>query len=212
LPSDPLTPGNLLVSSFMRPVQLSAGDTLHAITDEGVYQKYTVDSSGNWTAAAATVTMGKTVTTPAADKRELSRGNTVWVTRQNPSTPFFLVGQYSGEDIEEPVAGSSGDTAAATMIANPRLTALAVNDIDWGGKPTESDVVWIPSENGIATTLRWTRDSSDGQMKWGCYVRKPGSRSSYLKTDWTVPSGTGFWYNRSGSGFSAKISVDKVVE
>ena len=177
-----------------------------------MYQTYTIDSSGNWASAAVTVRKAGDVVTPPACERELSRGNSVWVTRKDPSRPFFLIGQYSGEDVEVSVAGSNGTVAAPTMITNPRFTPLAINDISWGGNPSANDVVWIPSEKGISTVLSWMRDSSDGKMKWGCYVRKPGSRSSVLKTDWTIPSGTGFWYNRKGSAFTVTVPVDKVSE
>jgi uncharacterized repeat protein (TIGR02543 family) len=212
LAHDPNVVSNIVVSDYMKPAQLAIGDTLHAITPDGVYQKYTIDASGSWTNAAATITRSGVVVTPPADERELHRGDSVWVTRNDTSKPYFLVGQYSGENIQVSVAGSDGTTAVPTMITNPRLSALAINDIDWGGNPTTSDVVWIPSEKGISTILRWTRDSADGKMKWGVLVKNRATRTTYLKSDWTVPSGMGFWYNRNGSAFTITVPVDKVSE
>jgi hypothetical protein len=217
LATDPIVPTNIVVGNYMMPAQLASGDTLHAITADGVYQKYTIDASGAWTSSVATVTLTKdgssSITeTPPAEARELQRGNAVWITRNNPSTPYFLIGQYTGMDIQVPVGGSDGTTAVPTMITNPRFTPLAINDIDWGGNPTTSDVVWIPSEKGISTILRWARDSADGKMKWGVLVQNRATRTSYLKSDWTVPSGMGFWYNRKGSAFTVTIPVDKVSE
>ena len=217
LATDPIVPTNIVVRNYMMPAQLASGDTLHTLTADGVYQKYMVDASGAWTSSVATVSLTKdgsslVTETPPAAARELQRGNAVWITRNNPSTPYFLIGQYTGVDIQVPMQGSDSSTVVPTMIANPRFTPLAINDIDWGDNPTANDVVWIPSEGGVSTVLRWTRDSSDGKMKWGCYVRKPGSRSSVLKTDWTIPSGMGFWFNRKGSAFTITVPVDKVSE
>ena len=115
LAHDPSVATNIVVSDYMKPAQLAVGDTLHTITDDGVYQKYTIDASGNWTNAAATITRSGAVVTPPADERELTRGNSVWVTRNDTSKPYFLVGQYSGENIQVPVAGSDGTTAMPTM-------------------------------------------------------------------------------------------------
>ena len=98
------------------------------------------------------------------------------------------------------------------MITNPSFSPLAINDIDWGGKPSTSDVVWIPSEKGISTVLRWAKDSSDGKMKWGTYVLDLATFSSRFKSDWTVPAGMGFWYNRKGAAFTVKLPVDKLSE
>ena len=175
-------------------------------------KKYTVNKSGGWDAAAATVTKTAVVETPPAEERELLRGNSVWVTRKDPSRPFFLIGQYSGEDVEVSVAGSNGTVAAPTMITNPRLSALAINDIDWGGNPTTRDVIWIPTEKNVPTTLMWKKDPADGKKKWGILAQDRATRKSVLKSNWTVPAGMGFWYNRQGSAFPVAIPVEKVSE
>ena len=200
LAHDPSIVSNMVVSGYMKPAQLAVGDTLHAITGDGVYQKYTVDSSGNWTNAAATITRSGTVVTPPACERELVRGNAVWIKREDTSKPYFLVGQYAGGDVVTSVAGSSdGSTAACTMITNPNLTDMDINDFTWGSNPTSKDVVWIPNGKKTPITLRWKNG------KWGKYVVDTVLMESVWKTDFTVPSGTGFWYNRYGPAFNVTI-------
>ena len=85
------------------------------------------------------------------------------------------------------------------MITNPNLTDMDINDFTWGGNPTSKDVIWIPNGKKTPITLRWKNG------KWGKYVVDTVLMESVWKTDFTVPSGTGFWYNRYGSAFNVTI-------
>ena len=221
LAHDPATNVNVVVQNYVDSSDLTSGDLLHAISSSGTYQRYTLKDDDEavppiraWNAAKATIKGGSSEAeeTPSAENRGLTRNEVVWVTRQETSKPFFLIGQYSDEDVNMTVGGKGTSATVSTMIANPSMKPLAINDIDWGSNPTSSDVIWIPTEKTVPTTLMWKKDPADGKKKWGILAQDRATRTSVLKSDWTVPAGMGFWYNRKGAAFTVTLPTDKPTE
>ncbi len=111
------------------------------------------------------------------------------------------------------VAGGTAEEPGFTMIANPRLTALHINnDIDWGSTSLDNDMIVIPNGTDKPTTL-WRQG---GKWTTGArrYVYDPVTRSvkSVYVTDFTIPAGTGFWYHRYGASFTVTVMPEGTVK
>ena len=220
LASDPKTPMDMSVAGYVQAGQLSDGDVVQAMNAKGTYEQWTLGkASGAWSEAAVTVqsagtdgASGQSATTPAA-ARGLSRGSATWVRRgTDASKPYFLVGQYSAEAVEVPIAGGTAEAPGFTMVTNPRLEALRVNeDIDWGSTPGAKDKILIPNDTGKPLILVWKNG------KWTSGVAKypydPVLRliKTVYETNFSIPSGTGFWYQRSGEGFNVTVMPEGTI-
>ena len=210
LASAPEAAQPVAVQNLVDTAQLGDGDKINVLNGDGVYQQWTLGSDG-WKAAAATVLrvngVDTAVVTPKACDCTLERGGTVWVSRENATRPYFLIGQYTGESVTLTIEGSKdGSTPACVMVSNPSIEPLAVNDIEWNGKPTDVDRIWIPTEKTAPLTLRWRNG------EWGQYVADPKTRRSVWKSDYTIAPGTGFWYNRYGPAFDITLNPVKPTE
>ena len=233
LPHDPLHPVDGVetrasVANLLGAASLEAGDQIRArYTEDGadVYMIYKKTGSGydgpeyekvvDW----AVSTNGQTVELPESPSAYLDRGSAVWTTRQEVTAdPYYIIGQYSGEDVTVAVAGAvEGETIRAsygsTLVANPSIKPIAINDPRWGWaeiSPSADDTLTIPGPNGAQYNLTWKNG------KWGRTVLEKKGRvfvpTSY--TDDVIPAGTGFWYYRyqGGAGFTLEIKADKLPE
>ena len=196
---------SVTVDKLVNVTQLSDGDKVYAMDDSGTYQQWTL-SNGSWQAAAATIRkVGgsmRTIETPEADERELDRNNAIWVVRSDSSKPYFLVGQYCGEAVTVSVNGGTAAAKGCTMLPNPGLRALGINDINWGNNPVANDdVITIPSVGN----LRW--DSSNKVWWRTVQTRDPVTRKPVksIKTDDVIPAGQAVWYYRAGPTFTVSI-------
>ena len=103
------------------------------------------------------------------------------------------------------------------MIANPCLSALAINDIAWGNNPADGDTIEIPPTvtGTLSTRLKW-------YPKLGCWggmkptlTRNPttGRYEASIPTNFEIPAGMGFWYYRaSESGFSVIVKPEENLD
>ena len=51
--------------------------------------------------------------------------------RDDTSKPYFLVGQHCEGAVSVSVNGGTAQAKGCTMLPNPGLGALGINDIDW---------------------------------------------------------------------------------
>ena len=212
LASAPEAAQPVAVQNYVDVGQLEDGDVINALDTDGTYQQWTL-VDGVWQKAAATVRevkgMMKTVSTPKAEERELERGEATWVSRNGTEKPYFLVGQYTGENVEIEIAGGEKAVKGSTMITNPTLYPLSINDdIDWGGNPSADDVIQVPNGLGVPQELIW----SDGEWGYSAKVYD-AKKKRYVKewrTGFTISPGTGFWYYRTGGAFKITIDVDQI--
>ena len=142
------------------------------------------------------------IETPEADARELERSNAIWVVRDDTSKPYFLVGQYCEGAVSVSVNGGTAAAKGCTMLPNPGLSALGINDINWGNNPVANDdVITIPSVGN----LRW----DPAKKVWWRTVqtRDPVTRKPVksIKTDDVIPAGQAVWYYRAGPAFTVEI-------
>ena len=109
------------------------------------------------------------------------------------------------------IVGGTTTEPGATLVANPTMHDVDLNDlvfVDGEGNPAEpslDDRIVVQDAAGLQTIyfLHATR------KKWGCNVpTKVGRRVQQVWTEGgTIPSGTGFWYNRT-SGGALKIKFE----
>ena len=173
--------------------------------DQESYDGWELDANGLWHAiGTARLDASGVGTFSVADEpgdRTVPRGSAFWLVRKAPSaTSFFLYGQFDDAAITNAIAGGTTQVPAYTMLAPPGLSAVAINDIDWQGKPLANDTIAIPREGLAPLTLTWRRRA------WGyahsAYDPDKGKIVTTRVTDIVVPAGTGFWYTRRGEGFT----------
>ncbi len=227
LPSDPKNPGEITVDSYVQKGQLQNGDSVYMMDADGKYERWTLEKSegatggaglasatglqqGNWVpngtvksddATGATAGASLLSVAPAADCRCIERGTATWVERDGRRIPYFLVGQYFNGDIRVPIQEGTSGAPASTMVTNPNLTAIGVNEIDWGANPAADDRIHIPTDTDKPLTLRWKNGS------WGQSVVDRAKMKNIWKNDYTIPAGTGIWYVRRGGAFTITVPI-----
>ena len=186
------------------------------LREDGTFKVWKVEN-GMFEPFMSVKANGMSVEVAGAAEAELLPGRAVWVTREEHSKPFTIVGQFTGKAVTNEVAGATTDMSGktvigATMVANPRLSALKINDIDWGDNPVDGDSIEIPSATGGASKrLFWYPKSG----LWGTTAMRWNGRR-YVQTlisDYEIPAGLGFWYYRaSGAGFSVVVKPEEELD
>lgn len=225
LPSDPDKPDSIRLVNYVQVGQLNSDDKVYLVNADGNYEQWTLNAEGNRGAAANSakwvpnVTVysrnGETVAAEAdpAEEKELERGTATWVARtEDADKPYFLVGQYVGTDITIEIPAGTPERATSVIIANPNLTAMKVNDIDWKGQPTTSDIIEIYNDKGICYNLQWNNTAKE----WGRLEKVYDSAKKRWVSGWNnkyeILPGTGMRYKRTGGKFEISISVERVKE
>ena len=196
---------SMKVSGYVNTSHLENGDSVQVATDGLIYRGWSWDQSLKQWIGASTVTASGVFDAFSAEEQPLYRNSAVWVSREKPETkPFFLVGQYSGTPVYLTIKGGTAAAPVCTLVPNPSIKAMKVNDYDWNEYPADGDIIRIPNGKSVPVVLRW----KDGA--WGRYVYDPQTYMSEWRTDATVPAGTGFWYHRCAGGFSLELKLDVV--
>ena len=201
--SEPLT-----ISKYLHTKQLENDDLVRVANNGHVYQSWSWNSEAKKWEGLTTATAREVVSPQDPENHQLSRNNVTWVTRSKPTEkPFFIIGQYSPDDITLTVAAGSERNPVCTLIPNPSLKTVKINeDYDWGDKPHEYDQIRIINENEAPIELIWH------QGKWVCWFVDENN-SSYLTDDISIPAGHGFWYHRCGdSSFELKLPTSKPIK
>ena len=189
----------IAVADVVNPNGLSSGDMIVAYDSaENEYCGWTRDSGTSWKSMATVTKDGITIS--EADTTQMSPGYAFWLVRSAPTPYFYLVGRYTGGGFAAEIAGGTTADPAATLIANPTMCDIKVNDIDWQGKPLANDKITIPREGVAPLDLTWRNGA------WGYTDRRYDPEKDKLVnvrvTDVTIPAGTGFWYIRRDEGFT----------
>ncbi|MBO7721141.1 MAG: hypothetical protein J6T01_01905, partial [Kiritimatiellae bacterium] len=197
LPTDPALNEPVKVASYVSSGFVADGDFIRLREDDTfkVWEK----ADGAFQPYTAVNTRGVATEVAGGEDSSLALGKSVWVSRATHSKPFFVVGQYCGDPVEVTIAGGTKKTPGSTMVTNPNLTELALNDIDWGENPNPGvagDEIEIPLEADGTTSYRLFWNATKKQ--WGRNVpKRVGSRYvQTFETGFTVKPGMGFWYYR----------------
>ena len=196
------------VSEYLHTKQLKNDDLIRVANNGNVYQGWSWNAQDNKWEGLTTATSREVVDPVEPETHTLSRNAATWVTRSDPTgKPFFIIGQYSPDDITLTVAAGSERNPVCTLIPNPSLKSVKINeDYDWGDKPHEYDQIRIINEKEAPIQL--FRHNG----KWfGWFVDE--NNRSYLTDDISIPAGHGFWYHRCGeSSFELKLPTSKPIK
>lgn len=215
LASAPVKAVNVTVSNVVRTAHLAATDpTLMALdASEDKYEAWGLTESGHWEKAKTITADAGVVDASDPGTRELKRGLGFWLVRENPldeknaGRPFYLVGQFDGEDVTTMVKGGTMEAPGYTMLGAPGIKPIRINDIPWGTNPLANDVITVPVEGRKAPlALTWRNEA------WGCSkaTYDPASNRiiSTRVTEIEIPAGTAFWYARRGAAFTFKWTLE----
>ena len=182
------------VSNYVHTPHLGQNDSVQVADRGHIYRRWEWNKGGKKWDGAISVTRNAVVPASEASEQNLQRNSAVWVTRNDPAArPFFLIGQYSDTKQTLTIEAGTTDNVVCTLVPNPSLKSVKVNDYKWNGNPMEGDMIRIPNEKKSALVLRWKNGA------WGRIA------SGKWKTDTEVPAGTGFWYMRCGAAFEVEL-------
>ena len=220
LPRDPSLDEPMKVEHYVGNGFVKDGDIVR-LREDGTFKVWAV-KNGKFEPYMSVNVNGVSVEVAGAAEAELLPGRAVWVTREDHSKPFTIIGQFTGKAVTNEVAGATTDASGksvigATMIANPRLSALKINDIDWGDNPADGDTIEIPPtvDGALSTRLKW-------YPKLRCWGGMAPTLTwnpvtfmfdVAIPTNFEIPAGMGFWYYRaSGSGFSVTVKAEENLD
>jgi hypothetical protein len=181
-------------------------DAVRVANNGRVYQSWSWDGVNRRWEGLATATKDDLI--PAADpeSHQLSRDSVTWVTRSSPSEkPFFIIGQYSPEDVKITVGAGEIKNPLCTLIPNPSLQSVNINDYQWGENPLPEDQIRVINEKEAPILLFWYNG------KWVTWFVGENN-VPYLSDDVAIPAGHGFWYHRCGGAFELKLPASKPYE
>ena len=195
---DDLVP--VTVSNYLNTAHLEDNDAIQVASQGNIYKRWSWNKRDKKWNAATTVTKNAVYSAADAGEHPLPGNSAVWISRANSGNkPFFLVGQYSKNDVSLQIGGDESGDETFTLVSNPSFEPVRVNDYNWGTNPVKGDVIRIPNEKEAPLLLTWNGS------EWGRLVKLPGERYGVWKNDAVVPAGTGFWYMRKGAAFEIKL-------
>lgn len=165
------------------------------------FSGWTNEGEDGWKGLATVTKNG--VSLVDAETAQMPRGNAFWLVRSAPAKYFYLIGRYTGEDYEVELKSGSKEEPGYTLVANPTMNDVDLNDlnfVDGEGKasaPAVDDTIIVLDAAGVQT--RYYRDSKN--EKWGRTktVRVGRRTTKQWQEGGNIPSGTGFWYNRTST-------------
>ena len=151
------------------------------------------------------------ISVEAAESSSFAPGKAFWLVRNAPGDYIYLVGRYTGDDYVFDLEGGTAENPGHTLVANPTMYDIDLNDlvfVDGEGNAAEPAMGdRIVTQDIAGTKTIYFRHATSGI--WGHNVpTKVGRRIQQVWTEGgTIPSGTGFWYNRT-SGGALKIKFE----
>ena len=190
------------VANVVNPFSIGGGDGIYAYeTSSGTFRAWERKADGGW-ATNVTVTVKGLSECPAAEKATFEPGKAFWLVRKAPSPYVYLVGRYTGDDYVVALEGGTPEDPGYTLVANPTMFDVALNDLAFvGGEgspatPNIGDRIVFQDIAGMQTIYS---PNATNTTSWGRIVpTKVGRRIQNVWTeDGTNTVGTGFWYSRT---------------
>ena len=188
-----LSGGAISVSNLVYTANLTEGDTIKVY--DATAKSYKMweleeDAEGNkeWVPSTTTTTGGSS-TADEASEATIPRGVGVWLTRQHPEAPIYLVGMPKEGKVATPLdTPEETGTKTWNLVASPKVEPVDVAELLDGKEDT--DKVMVPTAGAPKNFLY--RNGN-----WGYIDYESGDDGlvyPVFKTDTTIPAGTGFWY------------------
>ena len=174
---------------------LSEGDKLlHYNTSSSKWEAWRV-TSGAW---VGVIISDQNFTSIAGDANVLlTRGDAVWVEREQVKGSFYIYGQVASGSATMPAIARSSDASTYIMMGNTNLQDVAIGSLTFNGTPVTGDKIAVPVSTGLGvkeytyngsnwTKVGWTMEGGEGG------VLTP-SVTATTESD-VIPAGQGFWY------------------
>lgn len=213
------TAGDIPTRKLVKETNLSDGDTLLQFTQTGTYAAWYMFDNKWQTIETIRVDGFKDIdiddpkqpsgkmtiladdeSVPLTNQLAIARGRALWLTRQDPTKPFYTYGQDTVLDVETVIEAPTNFTknvskdVISNAIGNPFVREIKINDLEFEGEICANDRIWVP--NGTKTALYLIYTSKKGG--WVYASMDPGTRRTYYVSDIPVNPGLGFWYDRRG--------------
>ena len=132
------TPGeSIKIAEVLQTANLTAGDKLYTLNDDGTYNQYTLNSSKAWKPAKVVTVVGSQINESTADAPEVAtvtRGKAFWI--QTSAEQVNIMGQATTDAGSLPTLSTGWQ-----MIGNPSMTtALKVSTITAPGSGSRLNV------------------------------------------------------------------------
>lgn len=182
---------DITVDKLVRTATLTPGDTMTAYNNaDGTYKAWELQEDGTWEPVQ---TVGGSEQTEAKDF-EVSRGSAVWVTRQNPEHPLYLVGGATEEAAATPLEPATEEDKSWNLVAAPSVEPVKIDELL--AENTDGDTIVVPTDGAPKNYYQnkdgvWGYDTVEEVFEGDEVV---GVRSVFKTDDTTIPAGTGFWY------------------
>ena len=198
------------VDELVKTSTLTEGDKMHVYDKEAnAYRNYQL-AGGTWQHVNSFVIDDKGVVTetPAADPTDetVARGSGVWLERQNPEKPFYLIGQYKDNDqafstvdapTEDSTRGVEYNLIAPTGISDTDLNEVLPATAE---KQVNAEDMIVVVRDGAPVRYRPTSDGKWGYKKQVYELRNGRVRITTIDetNDAKVQAGLGMWYISAG--------------
>ena len=182
---------DITVDQLVRTATLTPGDTMTAYDNEtGKYNAWELQDNGTW----KTVQSAGGAETQDASEFSVPRGAAVWVTRQDPTQPLYLVGEVAEKAAETQLEPApSEEKKSWNLVASPSVEPAKVEDILAGNE--DFDVIMVPTDAAPKVYIyrdgKWGYETTEEVIRGGQVV---GVRSVFKTDDTEIPAGVGFWY------------------
>ena len=203
---------DITVDQLVKTSTLTEGDAMHVYDKANrAYRNYQL-VNGSWEHVNSVLIDDKGVVTEtpvdAPTDETIARGSGVWLERQNPDKPIYLIGQYKENDqasstVYAPTEGSTRGVEY-NLIAPTGITDTDLNEVlpaTAGKQVNENDMIVVVRDGA---PVRY-RPMADG--KWGykkqVYEPLPNGRGVRVRTvdetkDTKFQAGLGMWYISAG--------------
>lgn len=200
--------GNIKLDNLVRTANLTPGDTMTAYdSTTKTYSMWELQETENgekeWV-PSTTVTPGSSTTSDEASEVSMARGSGVWLTRQKPEEPIYLVGQVADSAEPTPLEKPEAGKQTWNIVASPSVEPVDVAELLEGKEDT--DQVMVPTAGAPKNFI------CIGGV-WGYVSKEPvegdpnGFRPVFVTTDTTIPACTGFFYlNGDSTAENKKIN------
>lgn len=176
---------------------LSTNDKLlHWNTTSEKWEAWVVNASGAWEGLTIS-DQTSTWVTPEASVT-LTRGDAVWVEREDTTKPFYVYGQVTTDAATSTAVKGSQASPAYTMMGNATLAPVELNKE--GLWPTTGDnKVAVGDTIAVAAANNFGRkEYTYVEGKGWCTLQRVDGVKKWVATADTIDAGCGFWYISRG--------------
>ena len=204
---------SISVNDLVRTANLTPGDEMKVYDPSTkTYKMWELNEDKEW--EPVSTSSGSGISDPGeAEYNSVARGAGVWLTRQNPDEPIYLVGQATTEAATTSLEKAADEeTPSWNLVASPKVEPV---DIAAVTGVAESATIVVPTASAPKI---YTYKQGEG---WGYEGVKStrqitlpdgtvatSAKIGHVTTDTKLPVGTGFWYINKDTTEGKKLEWD----